>query len=228
MITPKIILAIDGLESQNILHLVESVRERVYAIKLHEAVDADPALISQISSLGVRVWVDYKLLDIPHTVGLRAKALKKRGAGIVSVHAAGGVEMVRAAVESGIPEVYAVTVLTSVKPETFAQEHGKSVQDVVIEYALRAAKAGAHGIVCSSHEVATLSTMPELKTLKLITPGVRSVGVVADDQSRVSTPKEALMTGATHLVIGREITRAHDPKKAFERIEADIFEFQHS
>lgn len=219
-----IMLAADDLSPEECVSLAVMTQERVGAIKIHSTFDqCGRELVRALHSEGARVWIDLKLHDIPNTVRLRAKALAEAGADIITVHASGGIEMMRAAVESGI-EVYAITVLTSLSEEETHLLHGHPSKAAVLYLARQAKMAGVHGVVCSPKEVGILSKRPELQGLKFITPGIRSAGKSLDDQQRVDTPAAALKAGAHRLVIGRQITKSPDPYNAVTELEAEITE----
>lgn len=221
----KIILAADDLSIDATIALTEQIGPRVYAVKIHEAYDAvGPGIVVQLQQAGAcKIWMDAKLHDIPNTVRLRAKAYAEAGIDIISVHASGGIEMMQAA-RAGAPkaEIFAITVLTSLTPEEAQVIYGRTVEEEVYALAHLAKEAGVDGVVCSPKEVQMLSRDPKLKGLKLIVPGVRSVGTSADDQKRIALPKETLTAGATHLVIGRQITKADDAMQALEALELEI------
>ena len=218
----RIILAADELTADACVLLAHRIGDRVDAIKIHNAYDyAGRALVKDLHARGARVWIDYKLHDIPNTVRLRAQALADAGADIITVHASGGIEMMQAALESGI-EVYAITVLTSLSEEETHLLHGQPSKAAVLNLARQAKMAGVHGVVCSPKEVGILSKRPELQGLKFITPGIRSAGQNADDQKRVDTPAAALKAGAHRLVIGRQITQSQDMGTALAELEVEI------
>jgi orotidine-5'-phosphate decarboxylase len=164
---------------------------------------------------GVQVFLDLKLHDIPNTVAGAARAVAKLRPEILTVHAAGGADMIKAAVQAA-PEtlVAAVTLLTSIGDKDLADLGvGGSVSDAVRRMAALAVSAGARGLVCSPQEV--MAVRAEVgPDILLITPGIRPAGVTSDDQARIATPVEALKAGADLLVIGRPITRASDPGAA--------------
>lgn len=225
MTTSRIILALDELDLCRCIELAGAVGKLVHAIKIHSLFDQEgPEVVRQLRMAGARrIWVDAKLHDIPNTVKLRAKAIAKSGADILTVHASGGVEMMRAAKESADgAEVYAVTVLTSLSPEIAKIIYGTSAEDAVLMLANLAKEAGVDGVVCSPREVEVLAKSPELQGLKFITPGVRSLGKKTDDQRRVDTPERAIASGSTHLVVGRQITQAANPVEALRQIEEEI------
>ncbi len=168
---------------------------------------------------GVRVFLDLKLHDIPNTVAGAARAVAKLRPEILTVHAAGGADMIKAAVQAA-PEtlVAGVTLLTSIGGKDLADLGvGGSVSDAVRRMAALAVSAGARGLVCSPQEVAAVRAEVGSDIL-LITPGIRPAGVTSDDQARIATPVEALKAGADLLVIGRPITRAPDPGAAASAI----------
>jgi orotidine-5'-phosphate decarboxylase len=168
---------------------------------------------------GVQVFLDLKLHDIPNTVAGAARAVAKLRPEILTVHAAGGADMIKAAVQAA-PEtlVAGVTLLTSIGGKGLADLGvGGSVSDAVRRMAALAVSAGARGLVCSPQEVAAVRSEVGSDIL-LITPGIRPAGVTSDDQARIATPVEALKAGADLLVIGRPITRAPDPGAAASAI----------
>jgi orotidine-5'-phosphate decarboxylase len=173
---------------------------------------------------GVEVFLDLKLHDIPATVAGAARAVSRLRPEILTVHAAAGSDVIRAAVEAAAPRtcVAAVTVLTSLG-ERDLSELGMpgTVSDVVRRMAVLSVGAGARGLVCSPHEVAAVRAEVGPDVM-LITPGVRPAGAESHDQARVATPEEALKAGADLLVIGRPITRAPDPGAAAAAVAASL------
>jgi orotidine-5'-phosphate decarboxylase len=172
---------------------------------------AGPDAISRLRDLGLVVFADLKLHDIPTTVERAARVLGRLGAGYVNFHAAGGVDMLRGAV-AGLAEgaqlagatppiALGVTVLTSADDTSAfdARLHA------VIE-------AGCGGVVCSLHEVARVKR--ECAELVAVVPGVRLAGDDRDDQRRLGTPEEVAASGADLLVVGRAVTAADDPARA--------------
>lgn len=171
----------------------------------------------------VQVFLDLKLHDIPATVAGAAKAVTRLRPTILTVHAAGGAAMIRAAVEAAPDtKIAAVTVLTSLGDRDL-RDIGMAgpASDAVLRLASLAVGAGAQALVCSPQEAAAVRAEvgPDIT---LITPGVRPVGAAAQDQARVATPEEALAAGADLLVIGRPITAAADPGSAAAGIAAAL------
>jgi orotidine-5'-phosphate decarboxylase len=220
-----IVLATDDLSIDAMLELVQAIGPRVYAVKIHEAYDAiGPGIVLQLKQAGARrVWMDAKLHDIPNTVRLRSKAYAEAEIDIISVHASGGVEMMRKAKE-GAPqaEIYAITVLTSLSPDEAQRIYGRTVEEEVRALAHLAKEAGVHGVVCSPQEVGMLKSDPALAGLKFVIPGTRSVGAEIHDQKRVTTPREAVDAGASLLVVGRQITTAGNPREALDALELEL------
>lgn len=181
------------------------------------------AVASIRGASGVRIFLDLKLHDIPATVAAASKAVARLRPQLLTVHAAGGPAMIRAAVDAapGVP-IAAVTVLTSLSSGDIARIGVMGdPADWVLRLATLAVEAGASGLVCSPHEVAAVRAEvgPDIT---LITPGVRPAGTAAHDQARVATPEEALAAGADLLVIGRAITAAPDPGAAAAAIAASL------
>lgn len=174
------------------------------------------------------IFLDVKFHDIPNTVRGAAKAVSKLGIDYLNVHASGGMEMMKYALEgaqegaeaAGIkpPKVLAVTVLTSLDGDDLSL---MGVMNDPSEQVLRMAQltkdAGLSGVVCSAHEIQMLRRQLG-GDFVLMVPGIRPAGADADDQKRVKTPAEAISDGATHLVIGRPITSAQDPAKTLSNI----------
>ncbi len=173
---------------------------------------------------GVQVFLDLKLHDIPATVAAAARAVARLRPALLTVHAAGGPGMIRAAVDAAGPQtkIAAVTVLTSLDDADLARTgvSGPS-EDAVRRLGVLAVEAGARALVCSPHEVAAVraDVGPDIT---LITPGVRPAGSDTQDQARVATPEEALRAGADLLVIGRPITGSADPGAAAAAVAASL------
>lgn len=193
-----------------------------------------PSVVTDFLDAGFDVFLDLKLHDIPHQVQGAARSVASLGAGMLTVHAAGGAAMVAAAVAgaaegaeaAGVapPKILAVTVLTSMSDaelNAIGVESDAATQ--VPRLARLAVDAGADGIVCSPNEAAAMRELLGDEAL-IVTPGVRPAGASLDDQTRCATPAAALQAGASHLVIGRPITAAADPAQAANRILAEMEE----
>jgi len=172
---------------------------------------------------GCDIFLDVKLHDIPATVAGAAHTVAKLAPKYLTVHASGGQDMVKAAVEA-LPDTYvtAVTILTSLSQDQLAaMGWNGSAQDIVKRLASQSVAAGARAIVCSPQEVAAVRAEVGPETV-LITPGVRPAGSDAGDQKRIATPEQALSDGANLLVIGRPITAAANIAEAAATIASNI------
>ena len=181
-----------------------------------------PQLVKDLKAQGCRIFLDLKLHDIPNTVESAMRNLSELGAEIVNCHAAGGIEMMKAArrgldaTEQGKKsELIAVTQLTSISQEALENELliNRPLAEVVKQYALNAKEAGLQGVVCSPLEA---SIIKELGLIS-VTPGIRFADNTKDDQKRVATPDYAKEMGSTYIVVGRAITKAADPVAAYQR-----------
>lgn len=223
----KIILAADKMTMTDLVALVGTIGSRLYAVKVHDLVDSvGSSIIMELREAGARrVWVDYKLHDIPETMRGRAAALARHGANILTVHASAGVDAMRKA-KAGAPlaQIYAVTMLTSLEEAEISRIANRSREEQVMMLALMAKEAGMDGIVCSPVELKLLNELKDFRdsSMEFVTPGIRSAGKEVHDQKRVGTPRQAIHDGATKLVIGRQLTEASDPVAALEEIEAEI------
>ncbi|MAZ76268.1 MAG: orotidine-5'-phosphate decarboxylase [Micavibrio sp.] len=166
------------------------------------------------------IFLDLKYYDIPNTVAGAVRAASKLGVAYLNVHASGGLDMMKAAKDAcaGDTKLLAVTILTSFdEPSIQAAGYQAGIQDRVVQLATLTQEAGLNGIVCSSHEIEAIR-MACGNNFVLMVPGIRPAGSSADDQKRIMTPKEAIDKGATHLVIGRPITKADNPAQAAKDI----------
>lgn len=184
-----------------------------------------PAVVERLQRDGRRVFLDLKLHDIPNTVRGAARRAAAMGVSLLTVHGYGGAGMVEAAVEGAGAGtgILVVTVLTSHTGAELAVTLGREVPEVgaeVVRLAGVAQVAGAHGVVCSGHEVAAVrSTYPGLRPL---VPGIRLAGGVTHDQARIVTPERAAADGAGYLVLGRAVTEAADPAAVLAGIRAAL------
>ena len=220
-----IFVAIDTPSMERALSLAEQVRGNAGGVKLGlEFFSANgPQGVASIADLGLPVFLDVKLHDIPNTVAKAVEALAPLKPAVLTIHAAGGQAMLEAAKAAAAPEtkVVAVTVLTSLDGEDL-RSIGVSAepQEQVERLAKLARSAGLDGIVCSGVEVAAAkAAWPDGF---FVVPGVRPANGDTGDQKRVMTPRDALDSGASILVIGRPITQAKDPDLAARAIEATL------
>ncbi|GAA2849718.1 orotidine-5'-phosphate decarboxylase [Nonomuraea rubra] len=183
-----------------------------------------PDVIASVrGASGVRVFLDLKLHDIPNTVAGAARAVARLRPSILTVHAAGGPAMIRAAVAAAPhTQIAAVTVLTSLT-EGDLERIGLTgpADSAVRRLAALSVESGATALVCSPNEVSAVRAEVG-EEITLITPGVRPTGAATQDQMRVATPEQALADGADLLVIGRPITGSPDPGAAAAAIAASL------
>ena len=189
-----------------------------------------PAFVEELASRGDRVFLDLKFHDIPNTVAGAIAAATRLGVWMVNVHASGGAAMMGAAraaadeeaarLSRPAPLVIAVTLLTSLDQEAVREIGLRSITEQVERLARLTEAAGLDGVVASPQEIALIrrSCGPRFA---IVTPGIRGAGDVKGDQSRTLSAAAALAAGASHLVVGRPIIAAADPRAAAERIAAE-------
>ena len=193
---------------------------------------AGPDAVRYLKDQGKHVFLDLKVHDIPNTVAQSIRALTRLGADLMTLHGTGGRAMMEAAAEAvrdeaaklniERPRLLAVTVLTSIDEDAWKEIGGKySIAESVKNLAKLAKEAGIDGTVSSPYEAKEIREMNGPDFL-IVTPGIRPTFAVANDQKRFTTPSQALRDGASHLVIGRPITKAADPKEAAQKILAEI------
>lgn len=229
-------MTISNSDSRSRLAVALDVSDLTEAVRIAEAVSphigvakvglqlfsaAGPRAVETIRATGLDVFLDVKLHDIPNTVGAAARVLGSLGARFLTVHASGGEAMLRAALdglaqgagEAGLPTptALAITVLTSdvdAPPELLLTRLSVAVE------------AGCPGIVCAAADLQTIrASAPEIFT---VTPGIRMPGGAVHDQARVSTPADAIASGADLLVVGRAITSANDSAAAAAEVAAHV------
>jgi orotidine-5'-phosphate decarboxylase len=214
-------VALDTPSLERAKALAEQVRVNAGGVKLGLEFFAanGPAGVAAILELGVPVFLDLKLHDIPNTVAKAVEALRPLEPSVLTVHSAGGRAMLEAAKAAAAPttKVVGVTVLTSLDADDLQSIGvGCRPSEQVERLAALARSAGLDGIVCSGAEVAAArAAWPEGF---FVVPGVRPAGGAQADQKRVVTPREAIDAGASILVIGRPITGANDPVSALRDV----------
>ncbi len=235
---PDVAVALDGMSLDESVHLVERLGDECTWVKvgLELFTRAGPDAVRTFKDRNKLVFLDLKLHDIPNTVAGAVRSVAHLGADLVTVHAAGGTEMVQfardAADDSGDDlGIVAVTILTSLDAWALASIWGiqppVQLAEQVKRLAQAAVGAGAHGIVSSVHEAQILRATLPGDTL-LVTPGIRLAGDSADDQARVASPGQAVGAGADLLVVGRSITQAADPVVAIRRVRDELTAGSHS
>jgi orotidine-5'-phosphate decarboxylase len=230
----RIIVALDFPTAEEAQAVVKELGEAVsfYKVGMELFYAAGPEMLKFLKANGKKVFLDLKLQDIPNTVAKSLAVLTGLGADIMNVHAVGGAKMMSEAVASvhaeakrlGIecPKLIAVTVLTSMDKEQWAQlNYAKPIAEEVVELAKLAKASGMDGVVASPQEAAAIRKACGPEFL-IVTPGVRPEGSASNDQSRIATPAGALRNGASRLVIGRPITKAENKVAAVENILEEI------
>jgi len=232
----RLIVAIDIDDGHAALRLVRSLagEVRLFKVGLELGLAAGPRILEHIYGEGGRVFLDWKLHDIPTMVAAAARVATGHGVGMLSVHTAGGVKMMQAAAQAaaeraqtlGIPRplVLGLTLLTHIDERTLRTELGYDgdVPGRVARLARLAQQAGLDGVLASPREVAAVRDACGPR-FTVVTPGIRpDWSAHHDDQRRVLTPAEALGAGADYLVVGRPITQAADPAQAARRILSEM------
>ncbi len=224
----KIIIALDGMDKNNVFNLIEKIPEITWVkVGLELFVSEGPDVLSILRDKGKKIFLDLKFHDIPTTVARACFAASKTGAKFISLHTSAGekaLKMANEAAQEGAasinlkpPKLLGITILTSWTRQSFANDLliNQPIDQRVMHLAELASKTGLGGCVCSPREVQSLREVyPE--TFELVTPGIRSLGSDVNDQSRVSDASEALKMGASKLVIGRAITQSNDPAYMFK------------
>jgi orotidine-5'-phosphate decarboxylase len=220
----RIIVALDVASRKEALELVDTLEEASFLkVGAQLFCETGPNLLDELRKKNKRVFLDLKFHDIPNTVAGAVRAATRRGVQMLTVHAAGGEAMLRAAREAAGPEgpaVVAVTLLTSLVSEDVEQVFGRSplsLVDEVVRLAGLAVAAELPGVVASPTEVKPIKRSYG-DALKVVTPGIRLPGDDPADQSRYATPAAAARAGADFIVVGRSITAARDPAAAFEAV----------
>ena len=221
-----VIIACDFSSKEQTLNFLDKFTGRKPFVKIGmELFYAEgPEIVRTIKARGHRIFLDLKLHDIPNTVKKAMSVLRNLDVDMTNVHAAGTVDMMKAAIEGLTredgtrPLLIAVTQLTSTSEERMQKELliGASINDTIVKYAENAKAAGLYGVVCSPLEAAMVKEACG-KECMTVTPGVRFADGDVGDQVRVTTPERAREIGSDFIVVGRPITAADDPVAAYER-----------
>ena len=183
-----------------------------------------PHIVRDIKAAGHKVFLDLKLHDIPNTVKKAMRVLAGLGVDMCNVHAAGTIEMMKAAIEGLTAEdgtrpiLIAVTQLTSTSEERMQKELliGAGINETIVKYASNAREAGLDGVVCSPLEAGMVKEACGSGFIT-VTPGIRFADAAKDDQVRITTPARAREIGSDYIVVGRPVTAAPDPVEAYQR-----------
>lgn len=224
----RLIVALDVPNALQGLQLAQEIGDAVgfYKIGLGMLTGGGLALARElIDEMDKRIFLDMKLFDIGNTVEAAVRGLANYGLEFLTVH--GDPHVVRAAGEgkgTSDTKILAVTILTSMDRADLDNMMivPGDVQELVVERARRAMEAGADGVIASPQEAALIRALPEAKGKLIVTPGVRPVGADLGDQKRVMTPGDAIRAGADHIVVGRPVNKAADPKGAAEAILSEL------
>lgn len=210
-------------ETLDFLSAFESHRKPFVKVGMELFYSEGPDIVRELKKRGHKVFLDLKLHDIPNTVRKTMRVLRDLGADMCNVHAAGTIEMMKAAREGLTredgtrPLLVAVTQLTSTSEERMQSELliKTSINDAIIKYAENALNSGLDGVVCSPLESSMVKGACG-KDFITVTPGIRFSDSGKDDQVRITTPARARETGSDYIVVGRPITEAPDPVAAYE------------
>lgn len=233
----KLIVALDVETPAQALSLVKELGTVAGMFKIGSQLFtlAGPQIVKDVVASGAKVFLDLKFHDIPHQVAGSARSAAQLGVSMFTVHASGGAEMMRRAVEAvaDVAEregtvrsaVLAVSVLTSIDANTLSQIGiNSSPEETVLRLVKLAEQSGVDGVVASPQEAETIRASVANRNFLIVTPGIRPArkDAGADDQRRVATPEAALKAGADYLVVGRPITAAADPLAAAREIAAEM------
>ncbi len=223
----RLIVAIDEPDVAAARALIGRLEGAVDRVKIGMTLyyRAGPALVTDLVSDGWKVFVDLKCHDIPHQVAGAVGGLAELGSELITVHVAGGRQMLEASVraaEGSGTKLLGITALTSLDARSLSEIGPPTTPESLV--AMRAAlaqDAGLDGVVSSPLEAASVRARVGAQ-FEIVTPGVRPAGSARDDQKRVATPGDAIAWGASRLVVGRPITRAENPADIARQILADI------
>ena len=225
--TSPIIVALD-LERDLALDLAKSLDPNNCRLKVGSQLftSAGPRVIEQLSTLGFDIFLDLKFHDIPNTVAQSVKAASNLGVWMLNIHASGGSTMMKAAKDAtaGLvdpPLIIGVTMLTSLSEDDINEVGIQDISNQVLSLASLAKKNSLDGIVCSANEVGSIKELLG-KDFVTVTPGIRSSNSSKDDQTRISSARNAIEKGADYLVIGRPITQSDNPMKSLDSIIKEI------
>jgi orotidine-5'-phosphate decarboxylase len=224
---PVPIVALDVAGAREAIALAERLpRADFVKVGLQLFSAAGPEVVRELRRMERRVFLDLKLHDIPNTVAGAVESAAELDVQLLTVHASGGSAMMRAARRAagerggGGPELFAVTVLTSLTARELAESWGRDRLEAPVEaarLATLAAEAEMDGVVTSVHEVEAIRAATG-SSVRVLTPGIRLPGGDAGDQTRIATPAEAARMGVEYLVLGRAVTAAGDPASAYDRV----------
>ena len=232
--TEQLIVALDVTTTDKAIHIIDTLGDRVqcYKVGMEAFYSMGHTLLAQISSRGKKVFIDLKLHDIPTTVARTVATLCQFSPAFLTLHAAGGAKMLKAAVEARNewakksnrprPKLIALTVLTSIGERDWVEIGYQSpIRESVLRMAIMCQEVGMDGVIASTREAAAIRALCGPDFL-IVTPGIRLSAEQNGDQTRTATPSQALKAGADYLIVGRPILSADDPCEVTESILKDI------
>lgn len=223
----KIIIALDFKTLNEAKKMVDRLKDAVFfKVGLQSFLSFGEEIIEYLKQRNKKLFLDLKFKDIPNTVEGAVKSVLRYKPDFLTIHATGGAEMIRRAVETAKVEpsltVLGVTILTSLEDDDLKQQGGAfNVNDTVLKLCEMGLENGMNSFVCSPMEISSLKEKFG-KDISLITPGIRPEWSVKGDQKRVFTPKMAVEAGSDYMVIGRPITQNVEPNKAFNLIVDEV------
>lgn len=225
----RIIVALDVSGTAAALDMVDRLGDTISFYKVGKQLftRAGPEVVNELKKRGKRVFLDLKYHDIPNTVALAVDAAGELNVDMLTIHAAGGANMIKAArtaAGNDGPRLLAVTVLTSFGVADAEQVWGRpvsSMSDEVLRLARLSADSGAHGVIASPLEAQAIRQQ-HANGFLIVTPGIRQADSAADDQVRTATAGAAIRAGADYIVVGRPVTESADPVAAARRMHDDI------
>lgn len=230
----RLIIALDVDTGGKALQLVDELKGEAAFFKIGFELfsSCGPDIVREVAKRGCRIFLDLKFHDIPNTVSKASVAATRLGVFMLNLHALGGYDMMKKTADAvkveaerlkiERPRIIAVTVLTSMDQAALDKVGiGRKVDEEVAALAALAKSAGLDGVVASPREARMIRDKQGGDFL-IVTPGVRPVWATEGDQKRISTPKEAIASGADYIVVGRPITEAKDPREAARKIKEEI------
>lgn len=229
----RTIVALDFKNQEECLTFLDKFTHPIYVkVGMELFYEAGPSIIKEIKKRGHQIFLDLKVCDIPNTAKGAFRSLAKLNVDMINLHCYGGKEMMKQAMEGlkegteegrELPLAIGVTVLTSIDQKTLNEEIKVplTIEEEATNFATLAKEAGMKGVVCSVFEAKKIHEILG-KDFKTVCPGIRLAGQDVQDQKRVATPTVAKEEGADYIVVGRAITKASDPEKAYDEISAQF------
>ena len=238
-IKEHLIIALDTSSEDDVISLIEKLKDKVgyFKVGLELFTYFGPRIIQVIKDHGNKVFFDGKFMDIPNTVSKAVSNIVRHKADMLNVYMSGGKKMLELARDSMLqtakeynlppPKLLGVTVLTSITNDVLQNDLKVKAQleEYVLHLAKFAVQVNLNGIICSPNEARIICEIcKENKDFLIVTPGVRPAWAETNDQERISTPRDAILNGATHIVVGRPVTVSDDPRGTVEKILEEIEE----